>query len=130
MEGANIATGEIHMSKQRSWEEYLKDMIKAIDKILLYVEHAGSLEAFMKNEMIMDAVARNYEIIGEAANKIPKQIQDKYPNVPWQQMYGLRNFAIHEYHIIDPVILWEIAQDHLVQNKIDLEEVLNKEFDV
>jgi len=42
-------------------------------------------------------------------------------------MYGLRNFAAHEYHIIDPQILWEIAEDHLIENKIQLEEVLEKE---
>lgn len=42
-------------------------------------------------------------------------------------MYGLRNFAVHEYHTIDPVILWEIAEDHLVANKIALEAILENE---
>jgi uncharacterized protein with HEPN domain len=42
-------------------------------------------------------------------------------------MYGLRNFAAHEYHRIDPQILWEIAEDHLIENKMPLEEVLVKE---
>lgn len=75
----------------------------------------------------MDAVTRNDEIIGEASNKIPKNIKEKYPKVPWRQMYGLRNFAVHDYHIIDPRILWEIARDHLTQNKFQLEQILREE---
>ena len=42
-------------------------------------------------------------------------------------MYGLRNFASHEYHTIDPQILWEIAEEHLLKNKIQLEEIIEKE---
>lgn len=42
-------------------------------------------------------------------------------------MYGLRNFAVHEYHIIDPVILWEIIQDHLLENKVQLEDLFESE---
>ena len=77
--------------------------------------------------MVIDAVTRNFEIIGEAANKVPVAIKDKYPLIPWKQMYGLRNFAIHEYQTIDPTILWEIAQDHLVENKMALEHLLDCE---
>ena len=81
----------------------------------------------MQNEMVIDAVTKNYEVIGEAANKIPKYVKDKYPKIPWRQMYGLRNFATHEYHVIDPLILWEIAENHLIDNKIQLEMVLKEE---
>lgn len=77
--------------------------------------------------MVVDAVTRNYEIIGEASNRIPRNVREKYPKIPWRQMYGLRNFSVHEYHIIDPLILWEIAENHLVENKILLEDLLNKE---
>jgi uncharacterized protein with HEPN domain len=42
-------------------------------------------------------------------------------------MYGLRNFTAHEYHTVDPQILWEIAEDHLMENKFQLEEVLGKD---
>lgn len=92
-----------------------------------YLDTVNGLDDFQKNEMVIDAVTRNYEIIGEATNQIPRSIKAKYPQLPWKQMYGLRNFAIHEYHIIDPVILWEIAQDHLVDNKIQLEDMLGQE---
>ncbi len=80
-------------------------MIEAMGKILRYIGTVKDADDFLNNDMVMDAVTRNYEIIGEASNKIPQHIKDKYPEVPWKQMYGLRNFAVHEYHIIDPVIL-------------------------
>lgn len=109
---------------ERDWKVYIRDMITCIDRIFEYMEIAGSLDKFLTSQMIIDAVAFNFENIGEAANKIPSEVKDKHPNIPWRQMYGLRNFAVHEYHIIDPVIFWEIAEKHLVQNKIDLESIL------
>lgn len=113
--------------KERDYLAFIEDMIDAIDKILRYIETVEGLSDFLNNEMVVDAVTRNYEVIGEAANQIPKEIKIKYHEMPWRQMYGLRNLAIHEYHTIDPKILWEIAEDHLVQNKIQLEELLDKE---
>ena len=105
----------------------VEDMIEAIDKIIRYLDTADGLTDFLQNEMTIDAVTRNYEIIGEAANQIPKAVKDKYPELPWRQMYGLRNFAAHEYHRIDPQILWEIAEEHLIENKIQLENLLDQE---
>lgn len=111
----------------RNGLQYIADIINSIDKILRYLDKAGSVDEFLDNEILIDAVTRNYEIIGEAAKKVPEPIRANYPNIPCRQMYGLRNFAVHEYHIIDPRILWEIAEDHLVQNKIDLEDLLTNE---
>lgn len=113
--------------KKRDYLAFVEDMIEAIDKIIRYLDTVDGLAGFLQNDMVIDAVTRNYEIIGEAANQIPKAIKDKYPELPWRQMYGLRNFAAHEYHNIDPQILWEIAEDHLIENKIQLEYLLSKE---
>lgn len=113
--------------KQRNYLAFVEDMIEAIDKILRYLDTVNELQEFLQNDMVIDAVTRNYEIIGEAANQVPKLIKEKYPELPWRQMYGLRNFAAHDYHKIDPQILWEIAEDHLVENKIQLENLLDQE---
>lgn len=67
------------------------------------------------------------KLLEKQQNKIPLELKQKYPEVPWNQMYGLRNFAVHDYHKIDYRILWEIAEDHLVENKIMLENILKKE---
>jgi uncharacterized protein with HEPN domain len=112
---------------QRSFHGYMEDMIESIEKILRYLQTVKDVDDFLTNDMVVDAVTRNYEIIGEASNKIPQAVKDRYPEVPWRQMYGLRNFAFHEYHIIDPRILWEIAQEHLPANKAQLEQILEQD---
>lgn len=128
MAGGNSASGEVFMKYEKSRNLILiEDMLYSIDKILKYLGNVQSMEEFLANEMLVDAVTRNFEIIGEAANKVPSDLKAKYPEIPWRQMYGLRNFAVHDYHIIDPVILWEIARDNLPGNKAELEELLKTE---
>jgi len=46
--------------------------------------------------MVVDAVVRNFEIIGEASNNLPDEIKDKYPEIPWRKMYGLRNLIFRD----------------------------------
>lgn len=113
--------------KDRGHLAYVEDMLEAINKIFRYLDTVDGLAGFLKNDMVIDAVTRNYEIIGEAASKVPTSIKEKYPEIPWRQMYGLRNFAVHEYHIIDPQILWEVAEDHLIENKNQLKKLLENE---
>lgn len=55
----------------RDYLAYIEDMILAIDKILRYIESTQTLESFLANEMVIDAVTRNYEIIGEATRFVP-----------------------------------------------------------
>ncbi len=68
---------------------------------------------FKKNELVMDAVIRNFEIIGEASNNIPLKVQQTYPDIPWRQMIALRNFLIHEYFGVDVSTVWQTAHIHL-----------------
>ena len=68
---------------------------------------------FDKNRMVLDAVIRNFEIIGEAGNYIPISIQDKYSEVPWKQIISMRNTLIHEYFGADNSVIWDTIQIHL-----------------
>ena len=81
---------------------------------------------FKKNHLIIDAVIRNFEIIGEASKNIPENIQEKYPEIPWKKMYGLRNLISHEYFGIDYEMLWEIATGNLPQNIKDLQRMISE----
>ncbi|MCY7421650.1 MAG: DUF86 domain-containing protein [Chitinophagaceae bacterium] len=54
---------------------------------------------------------RNLEIIGEASKNLPQSLKDKYPQVPWEEMYRLRNRISHEYFGIDYEIIWDISID-------------------
>jgi len=82
---------------------------------------------FEKDEKTKDAVVRNLEIIGESANQIPNEIQQKYSNIPWAQIVAMRNRMIHGYFTIDYCIVWEIVKQNLPSLKKDLEEILKKE---
>ena len=56
---------------------------------------------------------RNLEIMGEAAKKIPPPLRDKYPDIPWRKMTGLRDKLIHEYFGVDLEIIWQLIKDEL-----------------
>ena len=113
-------------TKGRKYGFYLEDMLLAMQRIEEYI---GELEfiRFKQNYMIVDAVIRNFEIIGEAAKHIPDELLQKYPQIPWKKMYGLRNVITHEYFGIDYEMIWEIAKNDLPQNLIDLRQLIEKE---
>ena len=75
----------------------------------------------------VDAVIRNFEIIGEASKNVPKKLKNKYTHIPWEEMYSLRNRISHEYFGIDYEILWDIATKHLPQNQADILIIIDNE---
>ncbi|MEY2828333.1 MAG: hypothetical protein RIQ33_191 [Bacteroidota bacterium] len=113
----------MYKGADRNSKMYIQDMIESIQYIHEFL--AGkSLEDFKNNRLIVDAVVRNFEIIGEAANNMDEVIQENNPHLPWRKMYGLRNLVTDEYFGVDYSILWEIANKNLPQNKTDLENLL------
>lgn len=75
---------------------YLEDILNSMNRILEYVEGL-SFSDFKKDYKTVDAVIRNFEIIGEASKNVPQEIKHKYSKVPWDEMYLLRNKVSHEY---------------------------------
>jgi len=112
------------MSK-RDPELFIQDMLKAIEKIERYTESIENLEEFEKKDIVVDAVLRNLEIIGEAATNIPEEIRKKYPEIPWNRVVGLRNVVIHGYFVVDLEIIWVIIREQLPE----LKDVLRKMMD-
>jgi len=111
---------------KREFLLYLEDMLLSMDRIDEYIKGLNFIE-FKKSYMVVDAVIRNFEIIGEASKKIPVDIQQKYPEIPWKKMYGLRNLIAHEYFGIDYEMIWEIAKKKLPKNRMDLFELIKIE---
>jgi len=113
-------------STNREYILYLEDMLQSMKKI---EEYLGDLDfkRFKITYMVVDAIIRNFEIIGEASKNIPMEIKDQYPEIPWKKMYGLRNLIAHEYFGIDYEMIWEIAKNNLPQNRIDIDFIVNKE---
>lgn len=111
---------------KREFLLYLEDMLQSMERIEAYLGDFD-FEKFQNNNLVVDAVIRNFEIIGEASKKIPCEIQEKYPEIPWKKMYGLRNLMAHEYFGVDHEMIWEIAKNNLPKNQTDLLKVIEKE---
>lgn len=99
------------MSK-RDYTDFINDIIEAIKAINGFT--AGlSFEKFAGDDKTASAVTRKFEIIGEAANRIPKDIQEKYKNIPWNYMIGMRNKIIHDYDGINLMIVYDSIKEDL-----------------
>lgn len=94
--------------KERSYLTYLHDILESIEAIKEYTEYLTEND-FLNNQEKQDAVIRRIEIIGEAANRIPKSMKNKYKDIPWRDMTGLRNIVIHEYFGVHLSMVWRVA---------------------
>lgn len=110
-------------------EDYLEHIAEAIDRATSYLQPIPDLAVFQQNLQVQDAVVRNIEIIGEAVNKInstaPEFIK-QHSELPWGQMRGMRNVAIHEYFFVDLEIVWTTVRDHLPKLKQQIDALLKR----
>ena len=102
---------------------YLEDILLSMSRIAEYIDGYDFVR-FKRDYKTVDAVVRNFEIIGEASRKLPYELRTKYKEIPWNEMYYLRNKISHEYHGIDYSIIWDIATNYLPENKKQVEKVL------
>lgn len=90
----------------------IEDIVLAIQKIRRYTSQLDH-DGFFADELVIDAVARNLEIIGEAARQLPEEFKRVHKPIPWTQIAGLRNRIVHDYFGLDLEIIWEIIQHDL-----------------
>ncbi|MEO6403931.1 MAG: DUF86 domain-containing protein [Ferruginibacter sp.] len=90
----------------------VEDIIESALKILEYTKNL-SFEEFTKDSRTIDAVIRNFEIIGEAANRMSEDYKDQHPTVDWHRIRGFRNRIVHDYFGIDYSIVWAIKESFL-----------------
>lgn len=110
---------------ERNTALLLNDIVNSIGKIMDYTAgmHFEDYEADSKTK---DAVERNFEIIGEAASRVPEDFKQVHPNIEWRIIKDFRNFIIHEYFGIDNVIVWDIIQNRLSDLASEMKVLLNK----
>jgi len=100
------------MSPEREWRFRIQDIIEAIQNIEEYMG-GQSFEEFAADRKTVDAVIRNFIVIGEAATRVPQDVIEKNPLIPWAEMRALRNFVVHEYFGVSDKILWDTAKNDL-----------------
>src|SRR5205085_12359397 len=96
----------------RSPKVLVSDILESAYKIQQYT--AGqSFEDFTEDSKTVDAVIRNFEIIGEAASRLPEDFKDRFPQIDWQRIRGFRNRIVHDYFGIDYTIVWMVKETYL-----------------
>ena len=111
---------------KREFNLYLGDILECIRRVKEYTGDLD-LEEFKKNQMVIDATARNLEIIGEAASQLQDWVKKKYVDVPWQDITDFRNVVIHKYHTLDTDIIWDIIEHKLNPLKKQVQHILKEE---
>jgi uncharacterized protein with HEPN domain len=110
----------------RDWKLRVEDISLAIERIQRYTVGL-TLEAFRTDDLRIDAVIRCLGIIGEAARHVPDDVQEKYPDVPWSEMRGIRNVVMHEYFGVVLEVVWQTIQEDLPPLVPRLTEILDQE---
>ncbi len=110
----------------RGHKLYIEDILTFINNIQNYAGDV-SYEATLADEMKLDAIVRNFEIIGEAASNIPAEIRDKYPFVEWRKISDFRNVLAHEYFGINYNIMWDIIKNKLPKLLQDIKTTIECE---
>jgi uncharacterized protein with HEPN domain len=105
---------------------FLDDIQLSMSRIAEYIKGYDFMK-FKKDHKTVDAVVRNFEIIGEASKRLDDTIKEKYPEVPWQEMYYLRNRISNEYFGVDYEVIWDIAKNYLPDNKNQIDLIIEKE---
>jgi len=110
-------------------EDYLDHIAEAIERATSYLRPLKDATALQQNQQAQDAIVRNIEIIGEAANNIQRMDSEfaaNHPELPWIEMRGMRNKVIHNYFDVDWEVVWTTVRDDLPKLKQQIDALLKR----
>jgi len=109
----------------RDFQIYVEDIIDAMNSIEAYTKGL-TYEGFIADRKTVDAVIRNFEIIGEATKHVPLTVRREYPKVPWRDMAGMRDKLIHGYFGVQLDVVWKTIKERLPEVQPLVVEALAK----
>ena len=101
---------------------YLAHILECIERIESYV--AKGKDAFLAESLIQDAVIRNFEVIGEAAKRIPDAYRQANPAIPWRSLASFRDVLIHQDEGVNPARVWHVVETELPPLKVAIAALL------
>ena len=107
----------------RGWQDRIRDILDAIVEIRQFTR-GMDYETFKEDDKSIRAVEMNFIIIGEAANQIPEEVEEKYTAIPWILMRAMRNRIVHVYFKVDAKLMWDTIQNDLPPLIPELEKLL------
>jgi len=111
-----------------SVKDFLQHILEAVDRVLRYTKGMGRKE-FSADTLVQDAVIRNVEIIGEAANnllEVAPDIDARYPSIPFVQIRGMRNRVAHGYFSVSLSMIWDSVQVDIPELRQQIAKVLGE----
>ena len=106
---------------------YLTDIVEAANSIEKFLM-GQDFEEFEQNEMMHSAVLQKLTVIGEATARLPKEFTERYPDIPWVDIIGFRNIAVHEYFAVRWDIVWVAATEEVPVLRDQVGKILQEEF--
>jgi len=103
----------------------LEDILQSAIKIQRYTANK-TLDTFLEDEILIDAIFRNFEIIGEAANRLEETFKLSNNDINWIRISGLRNRIIHEYFGIDLSTIWKIKESYLPSLIVQITQLIQE----
>jgi uncharacterized protein with HEPN domain len=104
-------------------KQRLLHIIDAISEIEDYTRNI-SLATFLDNSMMRFASIKQLEIIGEAANYLTSETKNKFSDIEWKQIIGMRHILVHEYFGIDGNLIWQVIINDLPTLKNKIQEIV------
>jgi uncharacterized protein with HEPN domain len=110
---------------KRDFTDYLEDILNAMEEVETFTQ-GMTIDDFVKDKKTINAVIRSFEVMGEAAKRIPDEIKQRYKDIPWKRVAGMRNKLIHEYFGVDTEILLVVIKEELPPLKPLVKKILDK----
>ena len=107
----------------RDSRQYLEDIEQRCTRIIEYTSGLTRDQVFT-DPMRFDGVLHNFHVIGEAVKALPEAVRSQYPDIPWRDIAGMRDFIAHAYFLLDLDILWQGIQKDVPQLRARVREIL------